>query len=120
MNPNCLDFWRALLLGKGFKEPYYTYSRQKGYFVFVLGKIRYGDKCEVAVCEDDLIRRAIPKISISYKSGVDQTVCVWAEKDMESIECIIDALLDPVQIPLCIGITWAAPLVEKLSYLEAA
>ena len=122
MNPN-YDFWRELLLDKGFKEPYYTRFNQKGYFVFAQGKMCYSNdemktECEIAICEDDLNRRAFPEVSISYKIE-DSTVCVWAKKDMDNIECVITALLDPVQLPLCIGISWAAPLVEKLFSLEA-
>jgi hypothetical protein len=127
MNPNCYAFWRNLLLGKGFKEPYYTNLKllagsengypvtvTKGYLMFVRGN------CIVGICEEDLDRKAIPEVYMSCEIG--KTVqSVWAtEKDVENIEQVIDALFNPVQLPLCIGIIWAAPLVEKLLPLEMA
>jgi hypothetical protein len=71
--------------------------------------------CKVGICEADLDRKAIPEVYISYDIGKTVQSVGATEKDVENIEQIINALLDPVQLPLCIGIVWAAPLIEKLS-----
>jgi hypothetical protein len=92
----------------------YPIAVTRGYFLFVRGN------CKVGICEADLERKSIPEVYISYDMG-KTAQSIWAratKKDMENIEQVIDATINHDLLPLCVGISWAAPLLEKLLNLE--
>jgi hypothetical protein len=101
-------FWRDLLLGKGFEKPFY-HRAPRGYFVF--RKYPF----EVSVYDGDLQLKRFPSLFfLSLNTGKTLALVSGGAKELENIKTVIEALVNPDYVPLCIGIPWAEPLVEAL------
>jgi hypothetical protein len=107
--PTTYQYWRDLLLGKGFGEPFFhrtNTSSMAGFFVFVKGP------AEVCVSDSDLAHKRFPSVMLKY--GEMSPVFFNDSKDMENFEGVVDAMVHPDNAPLCVNVSWAAPLVETI------
>lgn len=105
-------FWYDLLTGKGFEDPTLIKRYPNGLPSPNMWSFKYNDIC-FHVSEWELKGNNAPYISILKADECLANIRAFAQ-EMDNIMTVIDGIVDRNQLPLCVGIPWAAPLIETL------
>ena len=116
------SYWRDLLLSKGFEEPYFSTNGTAKVPDFPMSKVEacWGHYVFKKGPFEFLLRmrgdNKFPHINFVYPILIDNRYSFVGDlndiKEANNIELVINAIADYEEAPLCIGIDWAAPLIE--------